>query len=49
MKTILGFLALSLLLPSCALQTKSGSANLNPDPETVRAVGELVRIVLSDK
>ena len=49
MRKILALAALSTLLPSCALNTKAGSAELDPDPEIVRAVGELVRLVLDDK
>ena len=49
MKKILVLAPLALLLPACALNTETGTATLDPDAETVRAVTELVRTVLSDK
>jgi hypothetical protein len=49
MKTILTLLFLSVLLSSCALNTKTGTATLDPDAETVRAVNELVHTVLNQK
>ena len=49
MKTILSLLAISALLSSCALDTRTGTATLQADAETVRAVTELVQTVLSDK
>ena len=49
MKTILALLTLSALLSSCTLNTPTGTATLDPDAETVRAVNELVRTVLNEK
>lgn len=49
MKKILALAIVAALLPSCSLNTESGSASLDPDVETVRAVSELVRVVLSEK
>ena len=49
MRKILALVILSAVLQSCALDTKTGTATLDPDAETVRAVTELVQTVLSDK
>ena len=49
MKTILLLVALSVLLASCTFNTETGTATLDPDAETVRAVTELVRTVLDEK
>lgn len=49
MKTILALLILPALLSSCALNTKTGTATLDPDAETVRAVNDLVHTVLNQK
>jgi len=49
MKKILFFASLCVLLPSCSLNTGTGTATLDPDAETVRAVSELVRAVLAEK
>lgn len=49
MKKILLPFILTMFLPSCALNTKSGSATLDPDAETVRAVSDLIRVVLAEK
>lgn len=49
MKKILVLAALSVLLPSCSLNTRTGTATLEADAETVRAVAELVRTVLDEK
>jgi len=49
MKTILVLLAVPFALSSCALNTKTGTATLEADAETVRAVTELVQTVLADK
>ena len=46
---LLTLAALSVVLSSCALTTKSGTATFNPDANTVRAVSDLVRIVRSGK
>ena len=49
MKMILVLAALTILLPSCSLNTRTGTATFEADAETVRAVGELVRLVLDEK
>jgi hypothetical protein len=49
MRKILLLVALSALFASCTLNTPTGTATLDPDAETVRAVNELVRTVLNEK
>ena len=49
MKKVLVLATLSALLSSCSLDTRTGTATFEADAETVRAVGELVRVVLSEK
>ena len=49
MKKLLLAFVLSVFLVSCTLTTQSGSADLNPDPDTIHAVSDLVRIVLAEK